>query len=186
MDRIDQRRPERGAGRGRLHRQGLVRQFGVSNMSAAQLALLRDSVDVPLVADQLEMSLARRDWVEAGVLLNTPAWADGGFPHRTVEYCVAHDIQVQAWGSLAQGRFTGGADTPAARFVADLAARKGTAPETVLLWWLQRHPAGIAPVVGTTRPERILACRDAVHGTPSLTHEEWYGLWAAARGAPLP
>ncbi|TQJ46470.1 aldo/keto reductase [Streptomyces sp. SLBN-115] len=169
-----------------LHEQGMVRQFGVSNMSAAQIALLRKSVDVPLVVDQLEMSLARRDWVESGVLLNTPAWAGGGFPHGTVEYCVAHDIQVQAWGPLAQGRFTGGADTPAARLIADLAARKGTTPETVLLWWLQRHPAGIAPVVGTTRPERILACRDAVHGTPALTHEEWYGLWTAARGAPLP
>ncbi|MFJ4694327.1 aldo/keto reductase family oxidoreductase [Streptomyces sp. NPDC088766] len=169
-----------------LHGQGLVRQFGVSNMSAAQIAFLQAHLDVPLVVDQLEMSLARRDWVESGVLLNSPAWAANGFPHGTVEHCVAHDIRVQAWGALAQGRFTGGSDAPAARLVADLAARKGTTPETVLLWWLQRHPAGIAPVVGTTRPDRILACRDAVHRAPALTHEEWYGLWVAARGAPLP
>ncbi|MGV9621844.1 hypothetical protein [Streptomyces tendae] len=97
-----------------------------------------------------------------------------------------HGIQVQAWGALARGRFTSGADSPAARLVADLALRKGTTPETVLLWWLQRHPAAVVPVVGTTRPGRILACRDAVHRAPDLSREEWYELWVDARGAPLP
>ncbi|MEU6678748.1 aldo/keto reductase [Streptomyces sp. NPDC046925] len=169
-----------------LHGQGLVRRFGVSNMSGAQIAHLRAHLDVPLVANQLEMSLERRDWVESGVLVNTPAAADSGFPHGTLEYCTAHGIQVQAWGSLAQGRFTDGGDSPAARLVTDLAARKQTTPETILLWWLQRHPARIAPVIGTSRPERILACRDAVHREPELTHEEWYDLWITARGAPLP
>ncbi|MFD7134684.1 aldo/keto reductase family oxidoreductase [Streptomyces sp. NPDC059894] len=169
-----------------LRAQGLVRQFGVSNMSAAQIAHLRTAVEVPLVVDQLEMSLHRRGWVESGVLVNTPAAAADGFPHGTLEYCAAHGIRPQAWGALAGGRFSGGDDTPAARLVADLAARKGTTPETVVLWWLQRHPAGVAPVIGTTRPERIAACRDAVDGPPGLGHEEWYALWVAARGAPLP
>ncbi|MGW7041432.1 aldo/keto reductase [Streptomyces avermitilis] len=169
-----------------LHEQGLVRRFGVSNMSAAQIAALQASLDVPLVVNQLEMSLNRRDWVESGVLLNTSAAATNGFPHGTLEYCAAQGIRLQAWGPLAQGRFTGRADTRAAQLVAELAARKGTTPETILLWWLQRHPAGIAPVVGTTRPERIRACRDAVHRAADLTHEEWYDLWVAARGAPLP
>ncbi|MEU3737763.1 MULTISPECIES: aldo/keto reductase [unclassified Streptomyces] len=169
-----------------LHGQGLVRRFGVSNMSAAQIAHLRAHLDVPLVANQLEMSLESRDWVEAGVLVNTPAAADSGFPHGTLEYCAANGIQLQAWGALARGRFTGGGETPTARLVADLAARKRTTPETILLWWLQRHPARIAPVIGTSRPDRILACRDAVHREPELTHEEWYDLWITARGGPLP
>ncbi len=169
-----------------LHGQGLVRSFGVSNMSAAQIAHLRAHLDVPLVVNQLEMSLGRRDWVEAGVVVNTPAAAGNGFPHGTLEYCAAHGIRLQAWGPLAQGRFTGSPDTPAGRLVADLARRRRTTPETIVLWWLQRHPAGIAPVIGTSRPERIAACRDAVHREPELTHEEWYELWIAARGAPLP
>lgn len=62
-----------------LHRQGLVRAFGVSNMGAAQIAHLQARLDVPLVANQLEMSLHSRDWVEAGVLLNTPPSARNGF-----------------------------------------------------------------------------------------------------------
>ncbi|MFD3874126.1 aldo/keto reductase family oxidoreductase [Streptomyces sp. NPDC058623] len=173
-----------------LHRQGLVRAFGVSNMAAPQIARLQARLDVPLVANQLEMSLHRRDWVEAGVLLNTDGATANGFPFGTLEHCLDHGIRLQAWGALAQGRYTGRQETPADRatadLLADLARRKGTTPETVLLWWLARHPAGIAPVVGSARPERIRACRDAALRAPDLTHEEWYALWTTARGVPLP
>lgn len=173
-----------------LHEQGLVRRFGVSNMGGAQIAQLRSALGLPLVANQLEMSLQRRDWVEAGVLVNTPAAAGLGYPLGTTEYCRANGIALQAWGALAQGRYTGREETPdevaTARLVASLAEAKNTTPETILLWWLRRHPAGIAPVVGSARPERIRACADAAVREPELSHEEWYDLWLTARGAPLP
>ncbi|WP_327327918.1 aldo/keto reductase [Streptomyces sp. NBC_01210] len=173
-----------------LHRQGLVRRFGVSNMGAVQMAPLQARLDVPLVANQLEMSLQRRDWLEAGVLVNTPEAAAIGFPFGTVEFCQANGISLQAWGALAQGRFTGRQQTPdeyaTAQLITSLADKKGTTPETILLWWLQRHPAGIVPVIGSARPERIRACRDAAQQEPDLTREEWYELWLTARGAPLP
>ncbi|WP_262002806.1 aldo/keto reductase family oxidoreductase [Streptomyces sp. FIT100] len=173
-----------------LHRQGLVRRFGVSNMAGEQIAPLLARLDVPLVANQLEMSLDRRDWLEAGVLVNTPAAAGVGHPMGTVEYCRANGIELQAWGALAQGRFTGREETPqeraTAELLATLAEKKGTTPESVLLWWLRRHPAGIVPVIGSSGPERIRACGDAAMREPELSHEEWYDLWLAARGAPLP
>ncbi|WP_328296671.1 aldo/keto reductase [Streptomyces sp. NBC_00435] len=173
-----------------LRRQGLVREFGVSNMSAAQIARLQRHLDFPLVANQLEMSLDRRDWLEDGVLVNTPAAAAVGFPAGTVEYCTANGVRLQAYGSLAQGRFTGRESSVGERETAELlrtlAKAKDTTPETILLWWLQRHPARIAPVIGTGRPERIRACRDAALRTPDLGHEEWYSLWLTARGGPLP
>ncbi|MER6444175.1 aldo/keto reductase [Streptomyces venezuelae] len=173
-----------------LHRQGLVRAFGVSNMGAAQIAHLQARLDVPLVANQLEMSLHSRAWVEAGVLVNTPEAAQNGFPFGTLEHCRDHGIRLQAWGALAQGRFTGREETPAeratAQLLAELARQKNTTPESVLLWWLMRHPAAVAPVVGSARPERIRACRDAALREPELTHEEWYELWITARGVPLP
>ncbi|OII65035.1 aldo/keto reductase [Streptomyces sp. CC53] len=169
-----------------LHRQGLVRRFGVSNMHAAQMARLQSFLDVPLTVNQLEMSLHRRDWVEEGVLVNTVAGAGVGFPSGTVEHCVERGVQLQAWGALAGGRFSDPENGPAAALVARLAEAGGTTPEAIVLWWLQRHPAGIVPVVGTTRPERIRACRDAVTRAPGLGHEQWYELWTAARGAPLP
>ncbi|MEV8418793.1 aldo/keto reductase [Streptomyces niveus] len=173
-----------------LHEQGLVRRFGVSNMGGAQIAQLKSALGLPLVANQLEMSLQRRDWVEAGVLVNTPAAAGIGYPLGTTEYCRANGIALQAWGALAQGRYTGREETPdevaTARLVASLAEAKNTTPETILLWWLRRHPARIAPVVGSARPERIRACADAAVREPELGHEEWYDLWLTARGAPLP
>ncbi|MEV7179594.1 aldo/keto reductase [Kitasatospora sp. NPDC093679] len=173
-----------------LHRQGLVRAFGVSNTGAAQIEDLQAYLDVPLVANQLEMSLAQRDWLEAGVLVNTPAAAGNGFPFGTVEYCRRNGVRLQAWGALAQGRFTGRQQSErerrTARLVAELAEAKGTTPESVVLWWLQRHPARIAPVVGSANPDRIRACRDAAVREPELGHEEWYALWLAARGEPLP
>jgi predicted oxidoreductase len=173
-----------------LHRQGLVGAVGVSNMDGQQIALLQSRLDLPLVANQLEMSLHRRDWLESGVLVNTRESTGVGFPHGTVEYCWMHGIRLQAWGSLAQGRYSGRAETTTdvatAHLVQQLADAKGTTPETILLWWLQRHPAHVAPVIGTVRPERIAACRDAAERPPELTHEEWYSLWITARGAPLP
>ncbi|HET6860630.1 MAG TPA: aldo/keto reductase [Streptomyces sp.] len=173
-----------------LRQQGLVRRFGVSNMGAAQIASLQRHVDFPLGVNQLEMSLRSRDWVESGVVLNTPEGAANGFPFGTVEYCRDNGIRLQAWGSLAQGRFTGRQEAPdehaTARLVAALAEAKGVTPESVLLWWLQRHPTRIAPVIGSARPERIRACRDASLRDPALSHEEWYELWITARGVPLP
>ncbi|BCJ62617.1 aldo/keto reductase [Micromonospora endophytica] len=173
-----------------LHRQGLVRHVGVSNMAAAQVAYLQAHLDLPLVVNQLQLSLAHRDWVEAGVLANTTQSATLNFPLGTIEHCRSNRIGVQAWGALSKGRYTGLAQTPTehatAEHVAALAQQHDTTAETILLWWLQRHPARIVPVIGTARPERIRACADALHRAPALTHEQWYELWFTARGGPLP
>jgi predicted oxidoreductase len=173
-----------------LYDEGLVLAVGVSNMSAAQITALQAHTSVPIFANQLEMSLLRRDWLEGGVLVNTPASSGVGFPHGTVEFCRESGIELQAWGALANGRFTGAAQSPDDQRVVDLVTQLATAhdttPETVVLWWLQRHPAAIRPVIGTTNPARIRACADAATVPPGLSHEEWYSLWLTARGAPLP
>ncbi|WP_424215259.1 aldo/keto reductase [Streptomyces sp. BI20] len=173
-----------------VHRQGLVRRVGVSNMGAPQIAALQARLSIPVVVNQVEMSLGARDWVEAGVLVNTPAAAANGFPFGLLEHCAATGVRLQAWGALAGGRYTGLAESPAelaaSEVVARLAKEKGTTGETIVLWWLTRHPARIEAVIGTSRPERIRACRDAVTREAELSHEEWYELWVAARGERLP
>ena len=68
--------------------------------------------------------------------------------------------------------------------VREYAERHQTSIEAILLAWLLKHPAKIQPVLGTTRPDRLRSCAEAMR--VSLTREEWYSLFAAARGAPMP
>ncbi|WP_350671000.1 aldo/keto reductase, partial [Pseudoalteromonas sp. CAL494-MNA-CIBAN-0108] len=82
-----------------------------------------------------------------------------------LEYCNQHNIQIQAWGSLCQGIYSGiataGQSTAVqqtSQLVATLAAEYHTSPEAVLLSWLMQHPSQIQPVIGTTNLERIKAC----------------------------
>jgi len=172
-----------------LHDSGRVLRVGVSNMSGAQIAHLQASLPFPIVADQLELSLAKRDFVESGVLVNHPDAAAVDFPHGTLEHCVAHGVELQAWGALAQGRYSGRppqseADAATSELVAALAADHDVSREAVVLAWLLRHPAGIRPVIGTTDPIRIRACAEAE--SVELSGDDWYRLWVAARGRPLP
>jgi predicted oxidoreductase len=172
---------------GRLKAAGKVAHLGVSNMHAGQMAWLQSALAEPLVANQLEISLAKLDALDAGTTFNDPqaagrpgsmAWAG------TLEYAQRHGVQVQAWGSLAQGRFNDPAVSAAAKAVHDIAEAHRTTPNAVLLAWLMKHPAGIQPVIGSGNPERIRACADATR--VSLSREEWYRLYVAAREQALP
>ncbi|MDR6638185.1 aldo/keto reductase [Paenarthrobacter nitroguajacolicus] len=178
---------------GQLMAEGKVRQLGVSNMSGEQIAFLQDQLETPIVANQLEMSLLRRDWVESTVLVNHAEGAGYSFPHGTLEYCTAHGVELQAYGSLAQGRFTGAksgelsaAESATAAMLEQVAMAQGSTPEAVLLGWLMKHPAGISPVVGTTNAARITACADAANVAKNMTRAQWYGLWVTARGSNIP
>ncbi|MGF9696378.1 aldo/keto reductase [Paenibacillus sp. MABNR03] len=171
----------------RLHHSGKVRHFGVSNMGSEQIRLLQLNCTVPLIVNQLEMSLDKIGFVEAGVTVNRPQAKDNVFPYGTMEYCQAEHIQLQAWGPLAQGRFTGRVvegQRPeiehTARVVHRIAGERGVTAESVVLAWLMKHPAGIQPVIGSIRPERIRACRDATR--IELTRYEWYELYSASCG----
>ena len=173
-----------------LQQQGKVRHFGVSNMGWPQLQLLQRSLTVPLVVNQLEMSLYRHHWLEESLLTGMPEGAGCHFGYGTVEYCQREQIQLQSWGSLAQGRyFSARADETAAeqatrQLVAKLAAEYQSTPEAIVLAWLLRHPARIQPVLGTSQPARLAAAVRAEQLDLSRLH--WYQLYIAARGGALP
>lgn len=172
---------------GRLKAAGKVGHLGVSNMHAGQMRWLQTALAEPLVANQLEMSLAKLDFIDAGTTFNDPqaaarpgciAWAG------TLDYAQRHGVQLQAWGSLAQGRFNDASASAAAQVVHEIAEAHRTTPNAVLLAWLLRHPAGIQPVIGSGNAERIRACADATR--IQLSRDEWYRLYVAARGQALP
>lgn len=174
-----------------LQDEGKVLHFGVSNMQQHQMRFLRSYMTTPLVANQLELSLTALDWLNHGVDTNTPRGGDLTFNAGILEYCRLQGVQLQAWGCLSQGRLTGrdvSKESPTiretAKLVARLAEQYDCSREALVLAWLMRHPAGIQPVIGTTRPERISACASAPD--ISLAREDWYQLFVTARGAPMP
>ncbi len=163
----------------KLERAGKVREFGVSNFSASQFALLQQACARPLLVNQVEISLAQ-----------LAAFHDG-----TLDQCQQFRITPLAWSPLGGGLLgDGGKDLlpsqqlyrPESILLAldQIAAGRGTTRMVVALAWLLRHPAGIVPIVGSTDPARIQA---AVAATKcELTREEWYQLFTVARGEPLP
>ena len=172
-----------------LQRAGKVQHFGVSNHTGAQVALLQKYLDQPLVANQLQLSLLHAHLIDDGVAANIsarPHAAAGG----TLDDCRLHNILVQAWSPLDKGKLIAPpADAEphiqtTAALVSQLATAHGVSREAIALAWLLRHPAGIQPIVGTTKIDRLIAgCQaDAV----ALSREEWYHLFIAARGAALP
>ncbi|MCA9968114.1 MAG: aldo/keto reductase, partial [Anaerolineales bacterium] len=106
------------------------------------------------------------------------------------DYCRVHDITIQAWSPIAGGQlFSPADDAPdnvkeTARLIAELAEKHATTPEAIGFAWLLRHPAGIQPIIGTLRPERIVASCQADNIT--LSRQDWYNLFIAARGARMP
>lgn len=174
-----------------LKQSGKVRHLGVSNMHSGQMALLQRYLPDPLIANQLEMSLLQHDWIDNATCFNndqglgTRQWGD------TLEYCHLNQVQIQAWGALGKGWFSGAAPQEApqavhatATLVQQLAHQYGVASESIVLTWLLQHPARIQPVIGTSHPGRIRACGAAEQ--VKLSRGEWYQLYVTIRGTELP
>ena len=171
-----------------LHRSGKVRHFGVSNHTPGQIEFLRHYIRQPLVVNQLEFSLAQPALVVEGFLANrSGATAESNLAAGTLDYCRRHEISIQAWSPVGGGKLLNPAQPSTSTLPAlvnTLAAAKKTTPEGILLAWILRHPAGIQPIVGTTKADRVRASAQADDVT--LSREEWYSLLAAARGQKVP
>ncbi len=158
---------------------GKVREFGVSNFSPAQVELLQALCPLPLVVNQVEISLLQTVALE----------------NSTLDQCLARGMTPMAWSPLAGGllgnRVHGLLPSqriyqPAAvlKVLDALAHEHGTTRAILALAWLLKHPAEILPVVGSTNPADIQALAKAED--IRLSREEWYRLFAAARTTPLP
>jgi predicted oxidoreductase len=170
-----------------LQTSGKVRHFGVSNHSAWQIELLKRAVRQPFVVNQLELNIVHSQLITAGTIVNQDEPARPTHGAGTLEYCRLHDIRIQAWSPVAHGALAKAVDgqgdqrmRSSAAAAKALAEKKGVSLDAILVAWLLRHPAGIQPVIGTTKPARIkdTCAADDVE----LTREEWYTLLAAGNG----
>ena len=162
-----------------LHDAGKVRWFGVSNFRPSLVAALQAACPLPLVVNQVEISLANLD-----------CFTDG-----TLDQCLEKQITPLAWSPLGGGLLGSGAthllpsqqQYQAKAIVGaldEIGRSRGASRTVVALAWLLKHPSRIVPIVGSTNPGRIWEA--ALAAELSLTREEWYRLLIAARGEQLP
>ena len=154
-----------------LRDSGKVGAFGMSNATPSHFAMLQSRLDEPLVTNQVEASL-----------LHLAPFLDG-----TLDQAIERRFRPMAWSPLAGGRLFTADDESAARVraaVDEIAAARSTTADVVALAFLLRHPSRMHPVIGTGRVERIEAAVRAME--MELLREEWFDLWRAATGAPLP
>ncbi|MDQ1082995.1 MULTISPECIES: aldo/keto reductase family oxidoreductase [Microbacterium] len=168
-----------------LESTGKVRAFGVSNHTPRQIDLLRTAVRQPLVANQVQLSIAHAPILTQGLAANMESAAqsavlDGG---GLVEYCRIAGITLQAWsplqGTRGGGTFLANPEYPELNAVIDeLAQKYDVPPLAIAVAWITRHPADMQVVLGTTNPGRLT---DAAVGSDlRLTRAEWYALVRAA------
>jgi predicted oxidoreductase len=163
----------------RLREAGKVRYFGASNFRPTMLTAIQAACPMPLIAHQVEISLARL----------------APFHDGTLDQCLIERITPMAWSPLGGGLLADGAkrllpaqqkyQTGAIVTALDtIAAARGVSRMVVAMAWLLKHPSRIQPVVGSVNPAHI---REAVAATEfEMSRDEWYTLLNAALPEPIP
>lgn len=142
-----------------LKEQGKVLHFGVSNFTPNQFRMLQHYLPFPIVSNQIEISLSRVD----------------AFFNGELDVLLEYEATAMAWSPLGGGKLVFDDKewfTKATKYNASYSQ--------LSLAWLLTHPA-IFPVVGTTKPERII---EAVKSLDiKLDRQDWFEMlqWVTGR-----
>lgn len=152
-------------------KEGKALHVGVSNFTPSQLTALQSYMTIPLITNQVELSVKNVE----------------NFFNGTVDDALTRRMPLMAWSPLGGGSVFGGTDEQSERIrnvLGGLAKRHDTTIDVIMYAWLYSHPARIIAITGSTDIERIKA---AVRGQEIiLSHEEWYQILAASRGYNVP
>jgi predicted oxidoreductase len=152
-------------------RAGKTLHVGVSNHTPWQIDLLQSRLAIPLVTNQIELS----------VIHTTPLF-DG-----TLDHAQQHRAAPMAWSPLGGGGLFTRATPQGERLghaLDQAAAALGAEPAQVALAWLLRHPSRPVPVLGTSRVERLRALVAAEQ--VELDRQDWFALLEASVGHEVP
>ena len=146
-----------------LKKAGKIKQFGVSNFSPSQIALLETVV--PVEGNQVEYSLTANE-----------AMCDG-----TLDDCIANQRLAMSWSPLGnyfreKSEQTGGIN----KVMKEMTKKYEATEDQILLAWILKHPAKMYPVVGTTTPERLKLSMESLEIDMEL--EDWFLLLEASNG----
>jgi len=161
-----------------LKEEGKIRHVGVSNHTVSQFRALQAHLPFPIATRQPEFSCWHLEPLRNGVL----------------DQCMELGVTPLAWSPIAGGKLAMNVEAAAvaggARLVAllqvldEVAHAQGVDRLSVALAWVLAHPAGIIPIIGTQREERIRQSVRAFDVT--LDRATWNQILVAAQGEPLP
>lgn len=147
-----------------LKQEGKVKHFGVSNFTKDQVELLNQYIKVE--QHQVEISTTNLEAYHNGIL----------------EQAQKNKITIQSWSPLGNGLLNGHTDLHKRiiGIVEKLSQQRSVSITSILLAFLYAHPAGIIPVMGTTKFERLVEAKDSMK--IELSRSEFYEIWTAAIG----
>ena len=150
-----------------LTKSGMIREFGVSNFTPSQIAMIETAV--PVSANQVEFSLT----------------ADNALFDGALDDCITHSRMAMAWSPLgAYFREENEQNKRIAEVIANLRSKYQADESQLLLAWVLKHPAYVHPVVGTTDPGRLINSQYA--SRIDLELEDWFLLHTASLGQKVP
>lgn len=154
-----------------LVKQGKALHVGVSNFMPSQMTMLQSKMNIPLVTNQMELSVK-----------NTENFFNG-----VVDDAFTRNIPMMAWSPLGGGSVFKGENEQSLRLrsvLGEIAQDHQVSMDAVMYAWLFVHPVRIAAITGTMNEDRI---RTAVEATKlTLSYDEWYRILEASRGYSVP
>ena len=146
-----------------LQESGKIINFGVSNFTPSQVALIANVI--PVAVNQIEFSLTQHTAMQNGSL----------------DQLLQKEIQPMSWSPLGSVFKEETAKTIRIKKVLKTLTKKYKCTEdAILLAFILKHPAKVSPVIGTTNKQRILNANKALE--IDLELEDWFLLLRASKG----
>jgi predicted oxidoreductase len=93
------------------------------------------------------------------------------------------DVKIMAWSPMAGGKLFDPKDERSQRImtvITTLTEKYNVSTNSIIVAWLNKHPASIMPVLGTHNINRIDEAIDGFGLT--LTDQEWFDIYTASLG----
>ncbi|MBM7068436.1 aldo/keto reductase family oxidoreductase [Actibacterium sp. 188UL27-1] len=159
---------ETGAALDEVVGSGKVRAVGVSNFKLHDWTLLQSAMHTKLVTNQIEVSL----------LHHAP------FTNGDIAFLQERIIKPMAWSPLGGGALFKSENSALRAAMKAVGDQYGADEAAVAVAWLLAHPAGILPVMGTNRIDRIKTFADALK--VKMDRQTWFTLYTHALGHEVP
>lgn len=151
----------------KLKSEGKIIDFGLSNFTSFQTALINQKTEVNY--NQIQFSATHHE-----------AMLDG-----SLDYMQTHNIRPMSWNPLGTVFREDIEQTRRLKkLLVQLVAKYGVGSDTILLAWVLKHPANVIPVAGTVNIARIQALMKAT--TLQMETEDWFAIWTESMGNRVP